>query len=278
MDILSKEVQEALREAGITWTQFEVYRLLLENGPMSISEISEITRKDKAVVYKYIEKLLKIGLIDKGLGSPSVYIARPPQVLKELAAAAVTARYYKSMNAISEIANRLARLETSHAKATAGESNYKLIFGRKRLYQELYNLFSRTTSEYRLIMSGNGLLRSIRHGLMDGYLQMMQRGVRVMIISEVNKNNVNEATMLYNLIPFRHQDGLLIRLNIFDQDLLLLGAIQHDEDFSIDRPDDSYILIKDRVLAKGLINLFDIIWKSSEDAGTRLKELRTELR
>jgi len=100
---------------------------------------------------------------------------------------------------------------------------------------------------------------------------MLRRGVKVMIISEVNEQNTKEAAMLYQYIPFKHQGGLQIRLNIFDQDRVLLGAIQHDEDFSLNRSDDSYILIYDRNLAKGFIKLFDVILESSQDAGIYLK-------
>jgi sugar-specific transcriptional regulator TrmB len=171
----------------------------------------------------------------------------------------------RSRSAIKEFFDKVGTIERVEANPRA-KQEYKLIFNRKRLYEELSRLFLSTTDEYRLIMSGNGLLRSIRHGLMDLYLDMQKRGVRIEIVSEVTPTNLQEAEYLMRKIPFRHQNGLQIRLNVFDSDKVLLGAIQHDEDLNISREDDSYILIRDQVFAQGFIQLFDIIWNTSQDA------------
>ncbi len=261
---------EALSEAGITESQLEIYSALVNHGQLSVSEICTIVHKDKAAVYKHLEKLLKLGLVDRGIGASSVYLARQPQMLKEHVNEAIKSKYSRLMSRFSSEIDEILNPNNTATKSLS--VNYKLIFGRKKLYRELSKLFDKTYSEYRLIMSGNGLLRSIRHGLLDSYIEMAQRGIKVMVISEINMSNITEARALYNYITFKHQENLLIRLNIFDQDRVLLGAIQHDEDFSIDRADDSYILIEDERLARGLIRLFDVIWKNSIDAGLKLEQ------
>lgn len=270
MDIpVSEETVAVLNKVGITREQLKIYVLLLKEGPKTVSEISSILRKDRATVYKHLERITKLGLVDKGLGNANVYIARPVEKLREIAQASLEEQYIKERTALNNIIKELEHINGTYN--TYYKSEYTMIFGRKRLYQELRKLFKETHSEYRLIMSGNGLLRSIRHGLLEDYIEMLRRGVKVMIISEVNEQNKREAAMLYQYIPFKHQGGLQIRLNIFDQDRVLLGAIQHDEDFSLNRSDDSYILIYDRNLAKGFIKLFDVILESSQDAGIYLK-------
>lgn len=219
-------------------------------------------------MYKHLERITKVGLVDRGLGNVNIYIARPVERLREIAQEALNNQYAKERAAIDAVVKELERISGSswmHYK-----NQYTMIFGRKRLYQELRKLFMETHSEYRLIMSGNGLLRSIRHGLLDDYIEMLMRGVKVLIVSEINERNAREAAMLYQYMPFKHQGGLQIRLNIFDQDRVLLGAIQHDEDFSLNRGDDSYLLINDRNMAKGFIKLFDVILAGSQDAGPLL--------
>ncbi len=265
---LSGDFINALKRVGITGEQLNIYMLLLKEGPMSVSEISSSLRKDRAAVYKHLERISKLGLVDKGLASSNVYIARPIDRLREIAQDALEEQYARERAALNSTLKELEGISSSSRMQF--KSEYTMIFGRKRLYAELKKLFASTYSEYRLVMSANGLLRSIRHGLLDDYIEMLRRGVKVLIISEVNEQNVKEASLLYQYIPFKNQGGLQIRLNIFDQDRVLLGAIQHDDDFSIDRKDDSYILITDRNLAKGFIKLFDVIFSSSEDAGSML--------
>ncbi|MEM0097583.1 MAG: helix-turn-helix domain-containing protein [Conexivisphaerales archaeon] len=269
MDIAIPEgTVNALKRTGITEDQLKIYILLLKGGPKTVSEISNDLRKDRAAVYKHIERITKLGLVDKGLSDANVYIARPIEKFREIASEALEEQYVKERAAINSMIKELESISGSYERYFRSE--YTMIFGRKRLYQELRKLFMETHSEYRLIMSGNGLLRSIRHGLLNDYVEMLRRGVKVMVISEVNEQNAREASMLYQYMPFKHQSGLQIRLNIFDQDRVLLGAIQHDEDFSINRRDDSYLLIYDRRLATGFIRLFDAILASSEDASIYL--------
>ncbi|MDG7039639.1 MAG: hypothetical protein JRN37_10915, partial [Nitrososphaerota archaeon] len=203
------------------------------------------------------------------------YSARPASDVMSLISSMIDQEAKKNRSAIKEFFDKVGTIERVEANPRA-KQEYRLIFNRKRLYEELSRLFISTTDEYRLIMSGNGLLRSIRHGLMDLYLDMQKRGVRIEIVSEVTPTNLQEAEYLMRKIPFRHQNGLQIRLNVFDSDKVLLGAIQHDEDLNINREDDSYILIRDQVFAQGFIQLFDIIWNTSQDASKIINIMKSQ--
>lgn len=268
--IIKSELKDLLKEVSLTPSQLQLYIYLLKNGPRPISDIVSDLKKDRGVVYKYLESLMKAGLVEKEM-SKNVYTARPLEDLKRLLTEVADNNYKKKRETIDEL------IKTVSTNVLISQTylppEYRLIYGRKKLYRELKALFNQTYYEYRLIMSGNGLLRSIRHGLLDSYLEMVKRGVKVFIISEVNEKNVKEAQYLYDFIPFKHEEGLQIRLNIFDNDKILLGAIQHDEDMSLDRPDDSYILIQDKRLAKGFTLLFENLWKNAKDAGAVLKRL-----
>ncbi|MEM0118021.1 MAG: hypothetical protein QXV32_06200 [Conexivisphaerales archaeon] len=224
--------------------------------------------KDLAAAYKHLEKLLKLGLIDRGMGGTNLYISRPVEKLREVLIDTLEEEHRREKLSLESVFRSLEN--NSRRSKVSYESQYRMIFGRKRLYQELRKEFMATYSEYRLITSANGILRSVRHGLVEDYLEMLRRGVRVMIIGEVNQSNQAEAAMLYQLIPFKHQSGLQLRLNIFDQERVLLGAIQHDDDLGLDRRDDSYMLISDRNLAKSFIRLFDTIYLGLGDAGPLL--------
>lgn len=265
-----KELIDLLNELSLTPTQLQIYIYLLKSGPRPIVDIASDLKKDRGVIYKHLESLMRSGLVEREM-SKNVYTARPIEDLKKLLSEAADESYKKKRQEIDSFISAISAEISNRQLYMPVE--YRLIYGRKKLYSVLENLFDHTYHEYRLIMSGNGLLRSIRHGLLDSYKDMAKRGVKIMIISEVTRSNYREAQYLYDLIPFKHSEGLQIRLNIFDNDRILLGAIQHDEDMSIDRPDDSYILIKDVKLAKGFTVLFETLWKNAVDADFVLRKL-----
>ncbi|MDG7048425.1 MAG: MarR family transcriptional regulator [Nitrososphaerota archaeon] len=271
----NQETLEGLKKIGVSRAQFEVYLLLYTHGPQTAADLSNALKRDRSVVYKYLDRLSRLGLIEKQLDRSNSYSARPASDVMSLISSMIDQEAKRSRSAIKEFFDKVGTIERVEANPRA-KQEYKLIFNRKRLYEELSRLFLSTTDEYRLIMSGNGLLRSIRHGLMDLYLDMQKRGVRIEIVSEVTPTNLQEAEYLMRKIPFRHQNGLQIRLNVFDSDKVLLGAIQHDEDLNINREDDSYILIHDHVFAQGFIQLFDIIWNTSQDASKIINIMKSQ--
>ncbi len=271
----NQETLEGLKKIGVSRAQFEVYLLLYTHGPQTATDLSNALKRDRSVVYKYLDRLSRLGLIEKQLDRSNSYSARPASDVMSLISSMIDQEAKRSRSVIKEFFDKVGTIERVQANPRA-KQEYRLIFNRKRLYEELSRLFLSTTDEYRLIMSGNGLLRSIRHGLMDLYLDMQKRGVRIEIVSEVTPTNLQEAEYLMRKIPFRHQNGLQIRLNVFDSDKVLLGAIQHDEDLNINREDDSYILIRDQVFAQGFIQLFDIIWNTSQDASKIINIMKSQ--
>ncbi|MDG7041021.1 MAG: MarR family transcriptional regulator [Nitrososphaerota archaeon] len=271
----NQETLEGLKKIGVSRAQFEVYLLLYTHGPQTATDLSNALKRDRSVVYKYLDRLSRLGLIEKQLDRSNSYSARPASDVMSLISSMIDQEAKKNRSAIKEFFDKVETIERVEANPRV-KQEYKLIFNRKRLYEELSRLFLSTRYEFRLIMSGNGLLRSIRHGQMDQYLEMQRRGVRIEIVSEVTPINIQEAEYLMRKIPFRHQNGLQIRLDVFDSDKVLLGAIQHDEDLNINREDDSYILIRDQVFAQGFIQLFDIIWNTSQDASKIINIMKSQ--
>ncbi|MEM3684086.1 MAG: helix-turn-helix domain-containing protein [Conexivisphaerales archaeon] len=62
-----EETLSAFKRLGLTKEQVKMYGYLVMNGPKTVSEICREMNKDPAAAYKHLEKLLKPGLIDRGL-------------------------------------------------------------------------------------------------------------------------------------------------------------------------------------------------------------------
>jgi sugar-specific transcriptional regulator TrmB len=74
---LRSEAVETLTSAGLTVLQANVYFALVRSGKANIKSISQLTSLDRSNVYKTIETLQQLGLVEKMVGIPNSYIALP---------------------------------------------------------------------------------------------------------------------------------------------------------------------------------------------------------
>jgi sugar-specific transcriptional regulator TrmB len=74
---LREEALKTLTSAGLTFLQAKVYFSLVTAGKADVKTISHAAGIDRSNVYKTIESLQEIGLIEKMVGLPNSYIALP---------------------------------------------------------------------------------------------------------------------------------------------------------------------------------------------------------
>ncbi|MFA6215535.1 MAG: helix-turn-helix domain-containing protein [Patescibacteria group bacterium] len=79
--------EQTLTQAGLTKDQAEIYEILIKNGPLKAGKISQKSTLKRGLVYKLLDQMAEIGLIDKieKPGKAAVFTAAHPLKLKELA-------------------------------------------------------------------------------------------------------------------------------------------------------------------------------------------------
>ncbi len=77
----------SLTQAGLSYSQAEVYEILIKNGPLKAGKIHQKTDLKRGLVYKMLDELVEMGLVTKkeGLGKVAVFEAEHPAKLKDLA-------------------------------------------------------------------------------------------------------------------------------------------------------------------------------------------------
>ena len=75
-----EEYFETLENLGLTYCQAKVYLATVQNGTTTAKKISETTHIARPHIYQIIDKLEKLGLIEKTMGKPALIKAIPLQV------------------------------------------------------------------------------------------------------------------------------------------------------------------------------------------------------
>jgi sugar-specific transcriptional regulator TrmB len=74
---LREEAVKTLTDAGLTLSQARVYFALIQVGKTEIKDLSIASEMDRSNVYKTIESLQNLGLVEQMVGTPNSYIALP---------------------------------------------------------------------------------------------------------------------------------------------------------------------------------------------------------
>ena len=75
---LNEEGIQLLTRIGITKTQAKIYLTLLKNGNLRARELAKKSNCPSPLVYRTLDELQKIGLVEKEINTPHRFIATPP--------------------------------------------------------------------------------------------------------------------------------------------------------------------------------------------------------
>ncbi len=271
------EAWDSLMKLGLTRRQVAVFLILCMKGPLTIREISNEIRMHTVAVHKTLKELLSYNLVDMLLGAPNRYVAKKSSEV----ARNILDHHLNKFNAYrmySELLKKsLEEVEKSFPfleRRRDIKPSYKLIIGRKALYSEIIRLLDQTEREHFIMMSPNGVIRVVKHGLVDHYRRCVERGVNIKVISEVTELNVLEASYLDKVVEFRHLPNIQLRMNISDVDIMIISAICNDNDLSLQSTNEINLIIKDRFMCNGFKKIFLEMWKNSVDARRIINEIQ----
>ncbi|MDG7038475.1 MAG: MarR family transcriptional regulator, partial [Nitrososphaerota archaeon] len=103
----NQETLEGLKKIGVSRAQFEVYLLLYTHGPQTATDLSNALKRDRSVVYKYLDRLSRLGLIEKQLDRSNSYSARPASDVMSLISSMIDQEAKKNRSAIKEFFDKV---------------------------------------------------------------------------------------------------------------------------------------------------------------------------
>jgi sugar-specific transcriptional regulator TrmB len=129
----------ALNHLGLTILQAKVYLALTELGQATAKEISQIAHEDRAEVYRTVPTLQELGLVEKEITVPTIFVAIPLKEGLHILLEGKTNEYGEIIEETNEFLQQIRKPE--EIKPLTGESEYVLLpakeAGAHRFVEEL---------------------------------------------------------------------------------------------------------------------------------------------
>ena len=142
--------EEILQQALLSKEQAIIYNVLVKNGPLTASSITQKTPLKRSLVYKILDQLVELTLAEKQTDQEqtTVFQANHPIKLKELAQKKETA----AQNAQAALSNVMANMASDYnlAYGKPGVQFFEGVEGLKKIYDDILEV----GENFYLIRSG----------------------------------------------------------------------------------------------------------------------------
>jgi sugar-specific transcriptional regulator TrmB len=246
-------------EFGLTRCQAKVLlalaRLDKDSRAQAISKFSKVARQD---VYRILNELQQLGLIEKVIGQPSMFRAIP---LHE--AASILLR--RKMEACSELMAKVKELAENNFEKTAFSQEgdrFALITDKEAIKFKTKEAIENSQEEIRYVSPYDEMAQWL-HSLNESYVGSMTRGVRIKCVTEAPRLHDNNSLIMKDFIDNPQFDLRIVqfmpkaKFGIYDrQEIIMALFVDHEigEAPALQSSNRSFVSIADEY--------FEMVWKT----------------
>jgi sugar-specific transcriptional regulator TrmB len=271
------ELIQRLTTFGLSEKGAKLYLILLKYGPKTIGELAKSMDSYRVEVYRLLEKLAAIGLIEESLTKPIVYAAVPIEQALNAALMKYNAERTSMEAVLPEIVEEVKSLLYRQANPIPPEARFKLIRGRSGVYNAMRQVIQSAQREVAFVITANGLYQWARYGLLDDCIERAKNGIDVRGIITTDVKTLDDAERgeaggvhIRLLVPY---DGL--RCLVADRQETLTPIVIRDAVFSLSA-DDSAFWTTVREYAEHLMAVFETVWNEAIDTSELTVEAMAE--
>jgi sugar-specific transcriptional regulator TrmB len=248
----SENINQILLELGLTDKEIRTYITFLQLGSATPTELSKKNGIPRTTTHDHLSKLLNLGLVKKGYRKgKNIYLAESPSILLDHA----KRRLQKTEAAVENLFDIFQNNQTDSKIAF-----YKHKEGIKRMHEE--SLSDNIGLKTYLLGNITSIQRSYRKNIDPYIVERVKKGIHNYIITPVNTQNTsqryNRETNSQELRKIKYIDSLKS---------LPSGLFNYDNTTWITSLPESGFVIKitDKDFSETFRNLFDSLWKSTQD-------------
>jgi sugar-specific transcriptional regulator TrmB len=177
---------QTLNKAGLTVLQAKVYFTLLRTGKTTIKTISNSSGTDRSDVYRTINSLQELGLVENIISVPNAYEAIPIQDALEILMKHKTQEYNEVKKETNKLRQELFHFEEK--KPTQEQPQFIMIPQKEALIKKLRNMIENTQSTMNLITTAKRFQQAMQY-VFESYEKALERGVKFQVIVDTSENN-----------------------------------------------------------------------------------------
>jgi sugar-specific transcriptional regulator TrmB len=186
--LLKEEGIQLLTKIGLTKTQAKIYLTLLKNGNVRARALAEMANSPRPLVYRTLDELQQIGLVEKEINAPNKYSAVPPDPGLQILVYNKF-RHYKDIQEETKLF--LHEFEKKHTGLSPKQEYwFKMVESKERILQIM-------KSQHRNVQQSSDITSVFRRWLsildfcIEDYEKALQRNVKYRIIVEMSKRKMD---------------------------------------------------------------------------------------
>ncbi len=269
---MEADITDYLRDFGLTSEEAKVYYTLSKLGSAAASEVSELLSHSRIRTYRSLKGLLNKGLIEASLDRPRRYV--PLDIEKALSLLEQTAR-----NKILELENKRPLIVSEWPKApelkvTRTRYAFRIIQGSSNVLRFNLSICESAKESIEVIIKWRNLFNAVTWGVDDLFAKLAEEKVRIKLLSEIGRSNMDAVEELMGFTEFRHASPLnFTQLAIVDGHEVIINLSDYT-----DQQNSNAIWTNHPELVAMSKEFFNAAWKSSAEGHLRIREIETEER
>ena len=246
---------QILEEIGLTKTEIKIYLTLLKLGQSTTTKIIKEAGIHASKVYVFLDKLIQKGLVSYVIKSNKKHFsATEPEFLKEFLKEKQR-EILEQEEEIDKILPQLNSIKKSGEDIIQSEI-YEGLRGAKSVYEKIISTLQKGEIQYIIGAPriGNELIEGF---LLDWHKRRIKKGIKCKYIYDSDVRDYGKVREEMPLTEVRYLPKKMVSpvwIEIF-KDNVVIGHIKGRNAV--------LFLIKDKEIAKGYLDYFDLIWKSS---------------
>ena len=198
-----------LKDFGLNSYESRLWTALLSRGVSTAGELSDIANVPRSRSYDVLESLEKKGFVMTKLGKPIKYIAVQPEEVFERVKKRIKQTTDERLVIIENLKNStvLSELKLLHSQGLDLVEPNDLsgsVRGRENLYSHLEYIFKNAKSSIIISTTSQGFARKVAY-FKKSLMKARQRGVKIKILTVLNKENQEAAKELTTIAEIRNK-------------------------------------------------------------------------
>jgi len=264
-EVVTKESMDTFRRLGLTPNETRIYVSLLGLGPSSAREIGKRSGLRREDVYRTLNRLKSIGILEIIMNNPYIFVAVEPQLAVKILLDQLESRLSSTRKSAQFLVDSLRTIERSDRAKNyydSIKSAFKLEGG-SQIFQQMSRLVSGCKYELLRVVSLTGISLNYEHGIIDIERSIVSHDGKIRVITEVDRGQSGFQLLkdYSRIAEIRHLSGIssALKFVISDNSEMIFFTTNPNRDIR----ELGAIWTNNKHLIEGFRIDFEKSWKSS---------------
>ena len=261
-DEIFRELLESLQFFGLEHLESEIYLLLLENGPATMSDLAAKLDVDRGRIYRAMDKLSELNIIKINDSKVRTCNAIPPE--KALSALINKKKeQVANLKKISKLISKELDVITRPSKEPDSPT-FSLIEGRNSIYSRIGKLIQESKNPVYLVTTTDDFIRMFQTAIPEKISIATNNGVELRILVDIDDPILQDMTSTESFPEIRigklpSKSRIIVEK---ETQLLMSGNIKPST--SLHENSESILHSSSQEMAENMFSLCEQLWKKTK--------------